>query len=1739
MAVTGLRGRQILDDSVVRGDLNTTTAGDAVIRKIIAGTGVSISSTGVDAGTGDVTINATGTANDGALTLAVSGVGLSGSATFTANQAGNTTFTVTSNATSIQSSNTIVARDANGGFTAGAISSFRLTATNTWDANTGAAQIQLNGATGNRIEYTTTGVAAPSFTTRSVGSKIVLYPSVTASSADYAIGIDSSTLWMGLPTTAESFKWYGGTTNIATLTGAGALTLSSTITATQIIRTGGTSTQFLKADGSVDSSTYTTNTGTVTSIALATGTTGTDVNVAGSPVTGAGTITLNIPDASATARGLVTTGTQSFAGAKTFESTITLRNSNPLKLFNTGNTAVIDIYHGTGLIWLESTASRQVSWAWSANTAARAYTLPDASGTIPLTVNGQSANASGAITATANTTNALTFNNAGSGVASGGTFNGSAAVTISYNTIGAMPNPMSALGDIIYGGASGAATRLAAGTAGQALVSAGVAAPAWTTLTLENLPDAWVKRAVKVATTANITLSGTQTIDGIAVVAGDRVLVKDQTTSSQNGIYIVAAGAWTRALDADTASEIAGATVAVDQGTAAGGTSWDTDFKSTDTIGTTNMTWFRLVDTGYTIPVTQGGTGATTLTGVLIGNGTGAVTAVAGTASQLLRRNAGNTAYEFFTPTYLTAEADTLATVTGRGATTTTAIGAPNYYDATGTYNVNLASGGSEGRGLVVGYSGTSYAGIGFNVRHSTTAATYVAPLTDTANYILFNQGFTFYHAAAGTAGRTLSWSTLAIMSANGQFRLNSYTSSTAFTGTPVANISVDASGNLITTGTAVTSVALSLPNIFTVTGSPVTSTGTLTATLASQAANSFFVAPNGSAGTPTFRTIVAADIPTLNQNTSGYATTLISIDDRALAPADLTTARIAAGFGSFANNNTAPYADYLHFRSYTDATGGSDNLLMLRKDGVIGMRVYTQTYGSATAYSTFKDVALVDSGTANFIPKFTSGTNIGNSTLQDSGTLISTSTQFRVGNGTQSPNSQLMINTLNGTAAGLQIFQTSQESWVMQIPASQTYLSFGASGVEKFRMYNSGLFEAFHSVAGASLNRFNFSATNSTAAVTHTTSIAAQTDASGIGRTLLYAASNTTGVTRGQLDIITENGGFFIASLGTNATTSNYSLGIYNVSGTEVIRLNAGGTTFLNGGDVSFGTSGFYYDSTNKRLGIGVASPGQVLDVAAPFAIAKFTSSTTTNSAFFQFVNNTSGSGNFYLGLEGSTSATFGATAYGAVLYTSSGIPIEIFPGTTKRAEFKTTGQFRLNAYTATTSFSGTVVGYLAFDSSGNILTASAPGGSSQWTTSGSSIYYSGGSVIVGGSSATSRFNVQGGILATNGLGIQMSGDLSTGRFGTYDTGSLQAIHSWLDATSYEISAGSTSGWVSGISMTGNNATNNPGTVRIFTVSVERARWNASGDMGLGTTSITNTANYTSLQVNGTTGGIVRFSSGGTNRGYIYGSTAETAINAVTQFNLYVDSTQIITTSTTALDVISTNGIAIGAKAGRRRINYVSGTMQLLNDADGYANVSANTIYAYGTGGQIQILGGTTTSGIFQGATNLLFIGDWNTATKGITINVSTGALRVPAYTATSSFTGTVVGYLAFDSSGNILTTAAPAGGGITFSEVTGTTQTAAINTGYITNNASLVTVTLPGTAALGSVVEIVGKGAGLWRLGQPAGLTIRFGNVSTTAGTGGWLQATHRYDSIRLVCTTANTEWTVVSAQGVIDVN
>jgi hypothetical protein len=139
------------------------------------------------------------------------------------------------------------------------------------------------------------------------------------------------------------------------------------------------------------------------------------------------------------------------------------------------------------------------------------------------------------------------------------------------------------------------------------------------------------KASCVAATTANITLSGTQTIDGVALIAGDRCLVKDQTLSQDNGIYLVAAGAWTRATDMDTWAEVPGAFTFIEQGTAYADTGWVCTSNAGGTLGTTPITWVQFAGVGsYTA-----GTGLT-LTGTQFSITNTAVTAAAyGSASSV------------------------------------------------------------------------------------------------------------------------------------------------------------------------------------------------------------------------------------------------------------------------------------------------------------------------------------------------------------------------------------------------------------------------------------------------------------------------------------------------------------------------------------------------------------------------------------------------------------------------------------------------------------------------------------------------------------------------------------------------------------------------------------------------------------------------------------------------------------------------------------------------------------------------------------------------------------------------------------------------------------------------------------------------------------------------------------------------------------------------------------------------
>lgn len=137
------------------------------------------------------------------------------------------------------------------------------------------------------------------------------------------------------------------------------------------------------------------------------------------------------------------------------------------------------------------------------------------------------------------------------------------------------------------------------------------------------------KASCVAATTVNITLSAPQTIDGIALVAGDRCLVKNQSTAADNGIYLVAAGSWTRALDMDNWAEVPGAYVFIETGTTQADTGWVCTSNAGGTIGVTAITWAQFSGAGSGVSSlnfgTTGLTPASATTGAITVAGTLAV----------------------------------------------------------------------------------------------------------------------------------------------------------------------------------------------------------------------------------------------------------------------------------------------------------------------------------------------------------------------------------------------------------------------------------------------------------------------------------------------------------------------------------------------------------------------------------------------------------------------------------------------------------------------------------------------------------------------------------------------------------------------------------------------------------------------------------------------------------------------------------------------------------------------------------------------------------------------------------------------------------------------------------------------------------------------------------------------------------------------------------------------------------
>jgi hypothetical protein len=316
------------------------------------------------------------------------------------------------------------------------------------------------------------------------------------------------------------------------------------------------------------------------------------------------------------------------------------------------------------------------------------------------------------------------------------------------------------------------------------------------------------KQPANAASTVNIaSLSGLQTVDTVSLVAGNTVLVKNQTNAADNGIYVVSSGPWTRSVGADTWDEYVGAIIFIVSGTQAD-SAWYSTAQPGGTLGVTAINWSNFTvsaiytaGTGLTLtgtvfsitPVGTAGTyGSASAVPVFVTNASGQVTSVTNTAIAIANtqvsglgtmstQNANSVAITGGTIDGTTIGGSTAAAVTG------TIVTANTYFSGAGTNLTGTASGLSIGGNAATATSATS----------ATTATNIAGGASGSVPYQSAPSTTTFL--AAGSNGQVL----------------------TLASGVP--SWATPTTGTVTSVGTAGT------VNGLTLTGGPITSSGTIT----------------------------------------------------------------------------------------------------------------------------------------------------------------------------------------------------------------------------------------------------------------------------------------------------------------------------------------------------------------------------------------------------------------------------------------------------------------------------------------------------------------------------------------------------------------------------------------------------------------------------------------------------------------------------------------------------------------------------------------------------------------------------------------------------------------------------------------------------------------------------------------------------------------------------------------------
>lgn len=469
--------------------------------------------------------------------------------------------------------------------------------------------------------------------------------------------------------------------------------------------------------------------------------------------------------------------------------------------------------------------------------------------------------------------------------------------------------------------------------------------------------------------------------------------------------------------------------------------------------------------------------------------------------------------------------------------------------------------------------------------------------------------------------------------------------------------------------------------------------------------------------------------------------------------------------------------------------------------------------------------------------------------------------------------------------------------------------------------------------------------------------------------------------------------------------------------------------------------------------------------------------------------------------GWTGTLSLTRGGTAAaltasnGGIVYSSSSA-LAILAGTSTASQILLSGSSSAPAWSTATYPATISVNQLLYSSSANVIGGLASSANGVLITNNSSVpswlanSSSAGYVLTANSGAPPSWQpaasgfiteITGDSGTASGSNITLTGD-SNGGFFTASGSSVTLSFNYLKMPT----SSSTNGQ---ITINGAVALQMYGTSNFFAGSAGNFTLTGGSNTGVGHSALISLAAGTNNTAFGVSAGSL-LSSGSNN--VLYGYAAGSNYLGGESSNICIGSVGVASEN---------NAIHIGTQGtspGQQSTAYIAGITGNAASAS-----TAQLVFCDSSSNQMTVLANVA-DGVLVSSNSS--VPSWlaNSGTAGYVLTANSGA--APSWQAAPSVI-------------------------MPWTTVTGTSQSMTTNNGYTSNNAGLVTLTLPTTSAVGDVLKIAGLGAGGFKIGLNASQLIHVGSLATTTGTSGSVASTNQYDTITLQCLVANTTWTVMA--------